>query len=197
MSTRRWQAGRLIRRTGGKSPLSKRIRPNLQLQRLKHKKRVGQHDQSQMPVQSRPTATLKLVQTTLTFGILIELLDGPTQVGQFHQARQRRLGGQIAHKPLGIALLSSKGTLCQQPDFRAGPTAPVALTVASAASACMNPKRDKTPTEGSLTTLSPLDRLPGILRQCIRHGFDIMTGSRTWFLGLTSLPGGRSGLLDA
>jgi hypothetical protein len=56
--------------------------------------------------------------------ILIELLDRPAQMRQFHQASQRSIGRQATEKPLGLAFFSWQRTLCKQLAFRPSPTVP-------------------------------------------------------------------------
>jgi hypothetical protein len=55
---------------------------------------VGQHGQGEVPVQAVVAAALVVIQPALPLGILIELLDGPAQVGQRHQGWQGRV-----HRP--------------------------------------------------------------------------------------------------
>lgn len=55
---------------------------------MEHEKTVGQHDQSQMPVQALPTAPLEVIEAAFLFGIFVKLLDAPTGVGKPDQALQ-------------------------------------------------------------------------------------------------------------
>ncbi len=137
-STSRWQADRLICRTGGKSRPARWSGLILCLHRLEQEKDVGQHHQSQMPMHPFPGASLRGREPTLALRILVELFDRPAQMRQFHQARQGRLSRQIAEKPLGFAFLSGKRTLCQQPVFGSGPAPSMSLTVTSVSCCGMN-----------------------------------------------------------
>jgi hypothetical protein len=53
-----------------------------ELQAVPHEETVGEQDQGQVPMQSFPTASLEVIQTTFLFGILIKLLNHPAGVGQ-------------------------------------------------------------------------------------------------------------------
>lgn len=61
-----------------------------------HEKTVGEQDQSQMPMQAVPTASLEVIQAAFLFGIFVKLLNDPTSVGEQDQSFQGGLGGQGA-----------------------------------------------------------------------------------------------------
>lgn len=107
--TCRWQAGRLICRTGGESAAPGQIGWFLLPQRLEHEEGVGQHHQGQMPMQPLPGSPLVVTEATFTFGILIELLDGPPQMGQLHQARQGGSAGKLLKNHLGLPSSPARG----------------------------------------------------------------------------------------
>ena len=79
-STWRWTAG-----NDGRSPEGGNARRGGGQPALACQKTIGQHDEGEMPMQAIPAAPLVVVQATLAFGILVELLDGPTAVGQLNQ----------------------------------------------------------------------------------------------------------------
>ncbi|GHO63138.1 hypothetical protein KSC_020300 [Ktedonobacter sp. SOSP1-52] len=61
---------------GGKSLIGRRGKGEA----MEHEKTVGQHDESQMPMQAVPTASLEVIEAAFLFGILIKLLDDPASV---------------------------------------------------------------------------------------------------------------------
>jgi hypothetical protein len=71
-------------------------------------------------MQPIPAPALGVVQATLALGVLVELLDGPAAVRQFHQPVQRRVHRQIAVMPLDIARFAWHRALAEQPALRAG-----------------------------------------------------------------------------
>jgi len=73
---------------------------------VEHEEGVGQHHQGQVPMQALPATPLKVIEATFAFALLIELLDWPAQMCQFHQARQGRLRRQATEKPFGLAFLA-------------------------------------------------------------------------------------------
>src|SRR5215510_10112096 len=136
MSTCRWHSGRLAWRAGGKSRPRRGDRSGLMLQSLEHEEGIGQHHQCHVAMQSFPGASLKLVQPTFPFGIFVELLNRPAQMGERYQAQERRIGRQRAKEPTRLAVLSRKRTLPEQPAFWTGPAPSVGLTVAGRAGSC-------------------------------------------------------------
>src|SRR5206468_171473 len=192
----RWQAGRLNCRTGGKSRPWRGIDLNLLLQRVEHEEGVCHHRQGQMPMHALPTAPLKVIEATFAFAILIELLDWPTQMRQFYQARQRRVSRQATEEPLGLAFLACQGAFPKQPTFGSGPTASVAFTVASTTCSCVDAKCHTLLAQGASAPFAPFHRLPGVLWQGLSHLFDVVTRCRTRFLRLAALAFGRFSLWD-
>lgn len=55
---------------------------------MEHEKTVGEHDQSQMPVQAVPTTPLEVIEAAFLFGLFVKLLDDPTGVGEEDQLFQ-------------------------------------------------------------------------------------------------------------
>ena len=75
--TRRWTAGREWPvPEGGKDRLAVLAMP------VDHQEAVRQHNQRQVALESVPSTALIMVEAALAFGVFVELLDGPTHVGQ-------------------------------------------------------------------------------------------------------------------
>lgn len=147
-------------------------------------------------MQALPTAPLKVVEATFTLAILIELLDWPTQMRQFHQAGQGRLGRQATKKPLGFAFLTWEGAFPKQPAFWSSPAASVAFTMASTTRSCVDPQRHELLAQGASAPCAPCHRLPAVFWQGLSHLFNVMTRCRTQFLRLATLSFGRCSLWD-
>src|SRR5262249_48588206 len=112
-STWRWTAGK-----DGRSPEGGKARRVGGRPALARQKAIREHDECEVPMQAIPTPPLVMVQATFAFGVLVELLDGPTAVRQFDQAVQRRVRGQIAEVLLEVAVLAREATLTEQPALR-------------------------------------------------------------------------------
>src|SRR5579859_1497852 len=92
-STCRCTPGSELRAPEGEKSLSRRLRES---ETLEHEKAVGQHDESQVPMQTVPTSSLIVVETAFLFGIFVKLLDHPAGVGQRDQPLQGGLRGEGA-----------------------------------------------------------------------------------------------------
>jgi hypothetical protein len=84
-NTWRWTAGNEGRRegaAGGESRLGRRSGET-----LGDEEGVGEHHQRKMAMQAVPAAALVVAEAALPFGVLIELLDRPPQMGERRQPR--------------------------------------------------------------------------------------------------------------
>jgi len=82
-STCRCTEGSELRVTQGGKRLARRQRKG---EALKHEETVGEHNQSQMPMQSIPASSLVVIQTTFLLGIFVKLLDHPARMNQEDQS---------------------------------------------------------------------------------------------------------------
>ena len=77
--------------------------------------RVGKHDQGDMTVKSRPETAFIIVQAKLAFGILVETLDYPPQMGEIHQFFERQAVQSPGEVILGVASAAGQRSLAHQP----------------------------------------------------------------------------------
>jgi hypothetical protein len=77
---------------------------------LDHKKAVGQHDESQMPMESLPAASLVVIQAAFLLGVFIKLLDDESAHGPAAQgAAMRHLRAGRSHQYLIFSFSFSCG----------------------------------------------------------------------------------------
>ena len=139
---------------------------------LSHQEAVGQHDQGQVTVQAIPAPTLaasphlrEVAQATLTFGILVELLDDPPTVRQANETLQGSIRRQIGVVPLDIAVMAWEGTLRKErslgacADARRTASASLRRTARSA----MGMDGDELFAKRFLGSLAPSDGSPCVL----------------------------------
>jgi hypothetical protein len=185
-------------REGGKS-LSRRQR---QGETLEHEKAVGQHDQSQVSMESMEASPLVVIEAAFLFGIFVKLFDDPTRVCQQNQALERGLFGKHAEPVFDLCffllLQRSPGGLRgslpsfwhlpfgQQPAFWSGGDTTVAGTVQGGASSPMDAQSHRLDLHGAFRALSPVDGLPGRGGQRLEQLFDRVQGSRARLARLTA-----------
>ncbi len=61
-----------------------------------HEKTVGEHDQSEMPMQAVSTVSLEVIESAILLGIFVKLFDDPASVGPQVQSFQGCIGNSRA-----------------------------------------------------------------------------------------------------
>ena len=64
-------------------------------------------------MQAIPPPPLVMVEATLALGVLVELLNGPAAMGQFHQPLQWRVRWQVTEIPLHLTAFARQRTLAE------------------------------------------------------------------------------------
>ena len=127
----------------------------------KAEERMGQHDQSDMPVQPGPEPAFIVVQPQFSFGILVEPLNYPPVVCQDHLVMEGKGVQAPGEEVFGLSLMPFQGALPDEPTFSgegfASTTNPV------------NPHSSELLGQVTLAPCPPGNGLPDILGQLFQE----------------------------
>jgi hypothetical protein len=137
-------------------------------------------------MQPIPAPALVMVQAACALGVLIELLDGPAAMGQFHQPLPRRVRWQVTEVPLDFTTVARHGTLAKQPPLRSRADAVITGGKLCAPRGPMHPYSCALFAEDHVVMLAPGDGLPAVLRQGLEDSLGFIQRRRTRLLRLAA-----------
>jgi hypothetical protein len=122
---------------------------------------VGQHDQGDMAMETRPQPSFVVIEPQFPLGVLIEALYDPTAVGQLHQTLQVQVIEAPSEVVLGFTLVAQQGTFAHKPPLGNGVAASIATPIDPHAAGLFD--------QCSRGALPPGDGMPGVLGQAVQQ----------------------------